>query len=248
MEEPHENQNQQQTKNNQILIDVRERDLIALMPSHPHAQIPVGDIWIGSPNTNEYAVVAERKTVADLEASILDKRYREQRTRLLAFCAEKKARPLYIIEGNRLSGRTLDKKALTKFLTRLTLRYGVGVLRTSSTQDTANLVEILSEQIVDDPKVFCAETLSYSDVNAITKKGNRDDSENFALACLQQCTGISSDKAQVIFNHFKSLKAILLATSSEVAELKTANGRKIGPAVAKRLCEHFTFSRVENTS
>ena len=95
-----------------LVLDSRERELIALMPTCPSAQLPVstssitvaqlpvstssitvaqlpvGDIWIGSPETNEYAVVVERKAVADLESSLSDGRYREQRTRLLAFCAE----------------------------------------------------------------------------------------------------------------------------------------------------------------
>jgi len=224
-----------------IIIDVRERELIALMPAHNVIQIPVGDIWIGSPDKEEYGVVAERKTVADLESSLTYGRYREQRTRLLAFCSEKKARPLYIIEGSLQNSS--KKRVLWQVLTRLCLRYGIGLMQTTSTRETAELVETIAYQLKEDKECFKATTLSYTDVTSFHKKANKDDSENFVIACLQQCTGISSDKAQIIWNHFKSFRAIVDADEKTIAELKTANGRKIGPVVGKRLRDHLNFQQ-----
>ena len=73
-----------------MILDVRERELIPLLPQWTTKQIPVGDIWIGlsGEEIQPGGVVAERKSVRDFEASFLDGRYREQRSRLLAFCAE----------------------------------------------------------------------------------------------------------------------------------------------------------------
>jgi ERCC4-type nuclease len=229
-----------------ILIDNREHELITLFSIQQGqaqaqvAQLPVGDVWIGSPETNEYAVVAERKSVADLESSLKDGRYREQRTRLLAFCAEKKARPLYIIEGG--LQHSYQKKTLWKVLNRLGMRYGVSVMQTVSIKETAELVEAIAQQLTEDKECFKAETLSYSDVTSFQKKANKDDPENFTLAVLQQCTGVSLDKAKALLTHFKSLIAIMQAGETTLAEVKTPNGRKLGPALAKRLYTHFHFS------
>lgn len=224
-----------------IILDNREHELIRLLPSQQVAQLAVGDIWIGSPETNEYAVVAERKSVADLESSLKDGRYREQRTRLLAFCAEKKARPLYIIEGG--LQHSYQKKTLWKVLNRLGMRYGVSIMPTASTKETAELVVAISEQLAEDKDCFKAETLSYTDVMSFQKKVNKDDPENFTLAVLQQCNGVSCEKAKALLTSFKSLKGLMDATEKEITEVKTPNGRKLGPALGKRLYDHLHYSK-----
>lgn len=217
-----------------MILDVRERDLIPLCPGATVEQLLVGDAIVGSLD-KEGSVVAERKAVADLEASLQDGRYREQRTRLLAFCAEHKARPLYIIEGelDRLAGR-MSKQQLQKILHRLMLRYGVAVWHTDSLEDTAKTLQILEEQIAEDSKVFVADTLSYTDVQQFSKKGNKENPTVFAMAALQQCPGISAAVAKVILEGFGSLEAVMKATETQIAELKNGT-RRIGPAVAKRL-------------
>jgi len=116
------------------VVDTRERDLIILL-SWPVKTLPVGDIWIGLSGEQMIpgGIVIERKTTDDLEASILDGRYREQRTRLTTYCQESGARPLYVIEGpmDRLWGK-LTQETLQKYLNRLMLRYGVSVIHVDS--------------------------------------------------------------------------------------------------------------------
>lgn len=220
-----------------VLLDVREQALIQRMPTMTTQQLPVGDIWIGS--GSEGSLVIERKTTADFEASILDGRYREQRTRLLAYCAEHKARPLYILEQG-LNGkrRTLEKQALHKMLNRLMLRYGVAVWCTESVDDTVAVIQLLETQWKDDPKVFVAETLSYTDVMHVTKKSNTGDPKVFAIACLQQCPGISAKAATALIDAFGSLQAVMNQEEKALATVKVGE-RKFGPAVAKRLWNLF---------
>jgi ERCC4-type nuclease len=94
-------------------LDDREHGLRPLLPQEdfPFTHLPVGDIWIAvdseTKDIRENGLIIERKSVADLEASILDGRYREQRSRLLSYSSEKKAHPIYIIEGdlNRTASR-----------------------------------------------------------------------------------------------------------------------------------------------
>lgn len=87
-------------------LDDRENGLRPLLSQEefPFTHLPVGDIWIAvdqeTKEIREHGLIIERKSVADLEASILDGRYREQRSRLLSYSSEKKAHPIYIIEGD----------------------------------------------------------------------------------------------------------------------------------------------------
>ncbi len=216
-----------------ILLDTREHGLIGLL-SNPQQQLPVGDAWILDGSGNPLVVV-ERKTTADFEASFLDGRYREQRTRLLAFCAEKKARPLYILEGG-LDGRrrSLERSALQKLVHRLMLRYGVAVWQTKDLEDTAATLGLLATQVKDDAKVFEAETLSYTDVNKITKKENKNNWRAFTIACLQQCPGVSSKIANNIVTTFGNFENILKQDEVSFSKLKTGE-RCLGVIVAKRL-------------
>lgn len=221
------------------IIDTRERELVHRL-GWPTRNLPVGDVWIGL--SGEVlalgGIVAERKTAADLEASILDGRYREQRTRLLSHCQINGYRPLYIIEGDldRLNGR-LAKQALRKHLTRLTLRYGVPVLQTESVADTAKLCEELAAQLTEDPKVFMTEEaakVQYTDTISVYKKGNRDDPAVFASAVLQQCTGVSAAGATAILATYPTLTAIWDATTAQLGSVQVGK-RKLGLVVGERL-------------
>jgi len=222
-----------------ILLDIREHALIQRMQNSQNSQniqtqqLVVGDIWIQADAPG--GLIIERKTTADFEASILDGRYREQRTRLLAYCAEHKLRPLYILEqgleGNR---RTLEKQSLQKMLHRLMLRYNISVYCTSSIDDTVQTLYTLQSQLKDDPKVFLAETLSYTDVMHTSKKANTAEPKVFAIGCLQQCPGISVKIASAIIQAFGTLQKVMEQDEATLALVKSGE-RKIGNVLAKRL-------------
>jgi ERCC4-type nuclease len=230
-----------------MLIDIRERALIRLLPTHPVAQLPIADIWIGLSGEEIIpgGVLAERKTLADFQASFLDGRYREQRTRLLAFCQEKKVKPLYILEGdlNHVEGR-IGKQALLKLITRLTLRYGISVLQVADLQGTADLCNTLETQIKEDPKVFIGEIVSYTEVMSSSKRTNR--SENLGSAMLQQCPGISAKSADAILEHYKTFAAVITASETDLANLKVG-ARRLGPVIAKRLWDLFHTEEATST-
>jgi ERCC4-type nuclease len=220
-----------------IVLDNREHSLISLLPTVTVQQLPVGDAWIKVGEQTK--LVVERKTTADFEASFLDGRYREQRTRLLAFCAEQKAKALYILEGG-LDGRrrSLDRPALQKLIHRLLLRYGVAVYFTKSTEDTAATLTLLAQQITEDAAVFEGEQLSYTDVQHVTKKANKDDPKAFACAALQGCPGVSAKSAAAVWEVAQTWQRLLEMTEKELAEIKVGE-RRLGPAVAKRLWTLF---------
>lgn len=221
------------------LVDTRERGLIPLL-NWPAKTLPVGDIWIGlsGEEIGPGGVVIERKSAADLEASILDGRYREQRTRLVTYCSERGARPLYIIEGSldRMVGK-LSEKALQKHLNRLMLRYGVGVQRTINIDGTADACRLLMEQMEAEATVFAATdagAVAYNSTVSITKRGNREDPAIFAATALQCCPGVSAAIATALCGAFGTFAGVFAAEEAAIAAVVVGK-RKVGPVVAKRL-------------
>jgi ERCC4-type nuclease len=220
-------------------IDVRERDLIPLLTPWPAKQLPVGDIWIGD-DLSGGGLIIERKQTNDLEASILDGRYREQRTRLVTYCQQKGHRPVYLIEGplDRLWGR-LTEQVLQKHLNRLAIRYGIAVIRTESLHDTARICRMLCEQIQEDTTVFKqtdAATVAYTSTVHVAKKANSEDPKVFASRCLQGCPGVSDTMADALLKGCGgTLQQVLQATEETIANVKITEKRRVGPAVAKRL-------------
>jgi ERCC4-type nuclease len=225
-------------------IDTREGDLIRLLQVNAEhiKQLPVADIWLGiteQHTLSEGGLLIERKSMKDLEASILDGRYREQKGRLLAACHEHKAQPMYIIEGS-LSSATgrLTKKALMKIIHRLIFHYHIAVMQTASLQETSELIQALVEQWKEDPTSLqrTTEVIKVTDGIHIQKKTNALDPKQFAICCLAQCPGVSVKTAEYLVTTFGSLPGVI-ETSQETLEQVNVGNRKLGPVVSKRLYE-----------
>jgi ERCC4-type nuclease len=224
-------------------IDTREGDLIRLLQVNEEhiKQLPVADIWIGIDQQHivEGGLLIERKSMKDLEASILDGRYREQKGRLLAACHEHKVQPMYIIEGS-LSSATgrLGKKALMKIIHRLIFHYHIAVMQTASLQETSELIQALVEQWKEDPTSLqrTTEIVKVTDGIHIQKKTNAADPKQFAICCLAQCPGVSVKAAEHIVDTFGTFQGVLEASQEQIEQVKVG-ARKIGPVVSKRLYE-----------
>lgn len=223
-------------------LDTRESELITLLNDVTVKALPVGDVWVGMKEDGAMAeggIVIERKSIRDLEASILDGRYREQRGRILAFCEENKTQPMYILEGS-LSSSTgrLQKSALMKFIQRLVLHYQIPVIQTASIRETAELLQTMMEQWKEDPTRLkqTTERIKMTDGIHVQKKSNAADPNQFAIACLAQCPGVSVKMSEALITHFGSLQAIMAAPVKDIEQVKVG-ARKVGPIVSKRLHE-----------
>lgn len=228
-----------------LYLDTRESDLIRIMNGLEGIfvkQLQVADIWIGvseSGEISENGLIIERKSIRDLEASILDGRYREQRGRILAFCQENKAQPMYILEGSLSSGTgRLQKKAIMKFINRLIFHYQIPVMQTASVNETSELVQSLLEQWKDDPKNLqrTTELVKVTDGIHIQKKTNASDHKQFAISCLAQCPGVSVKMAEAIIEKFGTLPDVINADAKDIEAVKVGT-RKVGPVVSKRLSD-----------
>lgn len=229
-------------------LDTRESELITLLHDVTVKALPVGDIWVGVKEDGAMAeggIVIERKSIRDLEASILDGRYREQRGRILVFCEQNKTQPLYILEGS-LSSSTgrLQKSALMKFIQRLVLHYQIPVIQTASIHETAELLQTMMEQWKEDPSRLkqTTERIKMTDGIHVQKKANAADPTQFAITCLAQCPGVSVKMGEAILAECGSLKAVMEKSVKELGEIKV-NNRKVGPVVSKRLHELLNYTR-----
>lgn len=201
-------------------------------------------------------IIFERKTIADLEASIIDTRYKEQRQRLIMFAQENKYRTMYLIEGAWSSGKgTIGAPALMKICTRLQLHHNISVLQTANINETVSAINTLKQYFIANPESFVSansnEIIRASDGIKVRKKDNENTGKMFMINSLCGCSGISSKMAVVIGETCGYNWNILLQMLQENGEngengkRKLANAkygenqRRIGPAVIDRLAGLF---------
>jgi ERCC4-type nuclease len=229
-----------------IWFDYREKALLRLASTTgPAKEISpsVGDIWIGDMSGTDLlagGVILERKTGADLEASILDGRYSEQRGRLLAYANQHKVAIGYVIEGilDRFDAR-LTESALLKHITRLQFHHRIPVIQTASLQETLRIATLIEEQWVKDKGQFSWQSEIGSTATPVAasyvKATCRDSPEAFMLGVLTQCRGVSEAIARSILEKYPRLSDLLTVSVVDLAAVSVGEKRKVGKAVAERL-------------
>lgn len=234
----------QQKPNPYIQLDNREHQLIQLIPTVlPARPLHVADIWIGLSGEQpaQGGLLIERKTWADLEASVMDGRYREQRGRLLAYAQEVGARVAYIIERSKLRNFTQD--TVSKFIARIQFVHGIVVFQTQGIQDTADLINSLAKTWeINGSTCFTAAESAQRAAEGIhvVKKENNQDPRLFALKVLCLCPGVSSTIAEAILGACNnSLHGVIKSSIKEIGAVKitttTGKQRAIGTKIAERL-------------
>ena len=177
-------------------------------------RLPLGDIILHDPHPQQAKdiVIFERKTIADLAASIRDGRYKEQSFRLIETAAATGFHThniVYIIEGDlaRYDERhtQITKTALQSAMVSLMYYKGFSVIRTMNVGETAEFILNFADKVakegplsVADNWTTTATTASYSEVS--TKKEKRDyiTRENIGEIMLAQVPGVSAKMAAAI--------------------------------------------------
>lgn len=139
-----------------IIVDEREITLYdkmtSLLPETTNTSVVkqvllLGDIAIHRDDDSSVCLI-ERKSLADLLASIKDGRYEEQSHRLIHASGYHPHNIIYIIEGLTSQLRSpAEKKIVFSAITSLNLFKGFSVLRTSSVQETAELILAMTDKI-----------------------------------------------------------------------------------------------------
>ena len=166
----------------QLVLDVREKRLIEGLPDAPVRMLTLGDVVIEKDGAE--LMIFERKTGADLAASLCDGRYRDQSERLKD-CGLPLNDIVYIIEGS-LHGHGVPHATLLAVLSSLN-RKGFSVMRTDSVEETIAYVSTVLKQMLD-PKTSVT----------VVKRAKKDSitPENIAAIMLAQIPYVSFDMAK----------------------------------------------------
>ena len=256
-----------------LTIDMRERDIITccqtIMDKHALkdsvrvliSALPIGDIIISNAETNEDLVIIERKTLADLSASIKDGRYTEQSYRLNGM-PHPNHNIIYLIEGDitRLSifKSKIDKQMLYSAIFSINYFKGFSVMRSMSLEESATIicnmaikllksnnklpyytaltVPVPDNNTVEDAKEYC------SVVKRVKKENITKDNIGEIMLC--QIPGISDVSARAIFQKFKTISELISSIKEDIHcmdDIKTtmSNGktRKINKTVIKSIID-----------
>ena len=238
-----------------IIVDERETALYGLLTQQPHDNkkpqiekrvIPLGDILFTSDDESITYQIIERKSIADLLASVKDGRYAEQSYRL-ANCFPNRHNIIYLIDGQ---VRDHDKKLVFACMASLNYFKGFSITRTVSLAETAQYIEITADKIArelskgtspatspasspatstnaditthDTPSdvVTNVEAQDYCSVVKVAKKANIT-RENIGQLMLMQIPGISSTISGEIMRPFATFAAFIDHLRSEPAYLET---------------------------
>ena len=238
----------------QIVIDTREtgsvaRELDTLGSTYIIEPLSVGDFAIRDENGTLLAVW-ERKTCADLAASINDGRYAEQKGRLLALNCKWKG---FLIEGYypekgltfpKANGKTtvVSRFTIDSVKLGLSLRDGFIVFELADSKHTALF---LTNMISKLPEYLNGSASSYEE--ALIKSISTVRKENMTpevcyLAQLCQIPGVSHGIAQAIQCKYPNMRALLDASPADLAEIKCTEARKLGKVLAQRLAEYLNLN------
>jgi ERCC4-type nuclease len=261
-----------------LQVDYRERAVLdALTPgpttymvkgkSHPlpveSVTLHVADFHIlrdGKP-----ALFVERKTVADMVASISTGRYREQKARLLRAASETAGcKVVYLVEGP-MDGSTLFMSAATggtsidmmrKLLVRASVKDGCYIVNTMSANETAAMLTYMAALVHEfgftTDGTEAAAVTAHKDYPALVRTEKK---ANMTPPIMQQCMlrvvpGVSDKIAHVLLAKFDGLLGLVEALKVDrnaVAAVEYETGdkgkkRKIGPALGGRIADAVLFT------
>ena len=258
--------------NIEIIIDSRETELIRILSKSITVKtLDIGDIQFR--HNDKDVLLLERKTVADLAASIKDGRYHEQKARLMASMKEPDAQMIgYLIEGNILSTAGIAGIAENTLLSAIVntfVRDGIVVFRTFSVRETAKFLLKMAEKIAQfglekNGKPPEPSETDYLNTISKVKKANMT-ARMCYMSQLCQIPGVSAIVAQRISMEYPTMGKLMSAYGAIETEkgkedilaglvISTApksllnpktRGRRIGPKVSARVYRYL-FGIEEN--
>lgn len=213
-----------------LVIDYREKALLSRLPAETKNLI-LGDVCIQKDGQD--VIILERKTVADLSASIIDGRYQEQSFRLL----ESNLPPhriVYLIEGSLDREQSIQKKGLISAMISLWFTKGFSVVQTASIDETVDYLQILLEKV-------SKESEGHDYVSTLkTKKKDKLTPENIDIVLLSQIPSISTVTAKALLQVYPTIYALTTALKENKECLSTFTygdkKRKLSKSCIENLC------------
>lgn len=216
-----------------LYLDHREKALKELLPFATFKMLDHGDIVIdiGSEQTQRH-LVFERKTLADLAASIKDGRYHKQKASLLASFPVSDL--FYIIEGplsfqdDGICYNGINNDILVSSVINTAIRDNIKVFVTKDVNDTCSLIKCIFDRVNKDPSKYLKGGFA-SDASQLTPvcmtKKNVTKSECY-IAQLCQIPGVSQKVAQAVIDKYPTFKELIMHI--ELSGANVFKGIKVG--------------------
>lgn len=228
-----------------LYIDYREKRLGELLTvPYEFKNLLVGDIQFLVDETIQ--IVIERKSIKDLNSSIGDGRYHEQKSRLCGLFDRN--RIAYIIEGEILNDPFLDKNKLYSAILHTTWRDNIHVIKTFSIKDTSDYISELykrldtkTEDWLEFLKCSKAEYATNPDKKVYSKKGENNTWDVSYVNMLAQVPGCSTKISEEISKVYPNMNQLIEAYRKNADLLKDhkVGSRKIGPVLNKRIYSYL---------
>jgi len=234
-----------------VFVDYREKTLISLLKiSIEVTNLELGDIKLEY--NDKPILIIERKSINDLNSSIRDGRYHEQKQRLLSNID--RHRIVYLIEGEISDQQKyIEPKKIFSSILHTIFRDRLIVYRTNSIIET---VEFITE-LVNRIQTKSVDWINYLDGNCLhnsldvdkkvydkvaSKKCDNNTPTVAFINMLAQIPGCSTKIAEKIVETYKTMPNLIkcLENSGEncLKELKLDN-RKLGPVLSSRIYNYF---------
>lgn len=238
-----------------IKFDNREKDLVKLLHEKGYhfdlENLELGDIQIVDLNTHEIMIIIERKTLADLSASIKDTRYKEQKGRFI-HSLKPHVRKIMLIEGEKMSDFKLPAKTLDSVIVNTMLRDNIHIHMSKNLEDTCKFLETIILQIVkyyDDLKkeIINGEKPAFEEMNSTCKMNKKDNITNDVCFrnMLAQIPGVSTSIATVFVEKYGNMNNFLIELGKNGEKLSIIkiigeekygkNSRRVGDKVGEKI-------------
>lgn len=237
------------------IVDYREKALIALLSSSDGnviiENLEMGDIQIRT-HDDKIALIFERKSISDLNSSIRDGRYHEQKQRLISNI--ERNRIIYIIEGNiPENSRYIEKDKVFSSILHTMFRDGLKIYRTNSVADSAQFIQELVVRMNKKPEDWLSFLESVPppgaapvDIRVYDKVASKKSDNNTPAVAfanmLAQIPGCSTKIGIKLVESYKTMPQLIKALESGGAHcLKdfSLENRKLGPVLSSRIYYFF---------
>ena len=210
----------------------------------------IGDyIFYDEINAKELLII-ERKSLADLESSIKDGRYKEQSFRLNETPLHNH-NIIYLLEGAIINYKNAEFKS-TLYSTLFSLNYykGFSVINVLNQTESCDLLLAIASKLIREnmPGFYCQPISSTNLVNSEycttlkpTKKSHITKDNIFAIM-LKQIPGISNVSALALVSEFKTMENLLSSLKTDYCNfenIKLESGRKINKNIISALKEYL---------
>jgi ERCC4-type nuclease len=215
--------------------------------------LDIGDyVFFDEINAKELLII-ERKSLADLEASIKDGRYSEQSFRLNETTLHNH-NIIYLLEGAIIKYNPKFRNTLYSSLFSLNYYKGFSVINVLNQTETGDILLAFASKLLRENKPGFYSDLSNNENNnennnisyistLKTSKKSHINSDNIFQLMLMQIPGISNVSALALANEFKNMESLLNALKSANIEkfenIKLASGRKLSKKIITSLKENL---------